>query len=100
MALQRILLSRLKEKKESKKKKEEERRRVEKGRGGEGEEVVPAVRSLSKSSFENINFHSGRRVERPVRFFTRSHNEEEGEEAKEGAEEESSRVSPSDLILM
>ena len=38
MALQRILLSRLKEKKESKKKKEEERRRVEKGRGGEGEE--------------------------------------------------------------
>jgi hypothetical protein len=51
--------------------------------------VTPAIRSLKRFSRENINFHSGRRVESPVFFFTLSHNEtEEGEEEEEEEEEE------------
>lgn len=50
-------------------------------------------------SRENINFHSGMRVVRPVFFFTLSHNEGEGKEREERDSLEGSiTVTSSDLI--
>lgn len=48
------------------------------------------MRSLTRFSLENINFHSGMRVDNPVLFFTLSHNERGGEEGEEGDKEEDS----------
>jgi hypothetical protein len=48
--------------------------------------VNPAMRSLTRFSRENINFHSGMRVLSPVLFFTLSHIERGGEEEEEELE--------------
>jgi hypothetical protein len=65
--------------------------------------VSPARRSLAMFSRENINFHSGMRVVRPVLFFTLSHTEGEGERERaslDGSSKDTSELSieASDLV--